>query len=291
MIRPSSASPETGGRGQATTSSLPRDGEMGALPSTPVIQVRGVHKEFVGVRGTVQRVLSGIDLDIHKGEFICLLGPSGCGKSTLLNLVAGFDMPSAGTILAYGQRVTGPSRERVVVFQDAGAALFPWRTVRENVDYALRFRGVEPASARKAQIDGLLAKTHLASEGDKYPHRLSGGGKQRAQIARALATNAEILLMDEPLASLDALTKLTLQREIAALAAETGKTILYVTHDIVESAILSDRIVVLSQGPGSTIREALPNDLSRPRTIGDDGVSRLVRRLERIVLGGEADPG
>ena len=209
-----------------------------------------------------------------------MLGPTGCGKSTLLNLIAGFDRPTSGQIFAAGQEVTGPSRDRMVVFQDAGSALFGWRTALENVEYALKRRGINHAAKRKALCRELLALVHLANDGHKFPHQLSGGGKQRAQISRALAADPEILLMDEPLAALDALTKLALQREIVALVAKTQKTILYVTHDIYECALISDRVIILSKGPRSVIKHDLANLLPKPRTLADPAVAEFVANLK-----------
>lgn len=258
-------------------------------PDTVSISVTNVSKSFAGAGDSVQRVLDNITLRVNKAEFVCILGPTGCGKSTLMNLIAGFDTPDAGSIVVSGRSVTGPGRDRAVVFQDANAALFGWLTVRQNIAYALRLRGV-PADQRVASIDELLRMVNLAADGDKFPHRLSGGGRQRAQIARALATNSEIILMDEPLASVDALTKLILQREIAALAGATHKTVVYITHDILESALLSDRVVILTHGPGATIRADLRNTASRPRSLGDGPVTAFVKSLEAIVLDGRTAP-
>jgi NitT/TauT family transport system ATP-binding protein len=246
--------------------------------------VNNVSKSFAGAGDSFQKVLDDVTLRVNKAEFVCILGPTGCGKSTLLNLIAGFDTPDTGSIIVSGHPVAGPGRDRAVVFQDANAALFGWLTVRQNISYALRLRGV-PADQRDGEIGELLRMVNLTVDGDKYPHRLSGGGRQRAQIARALATNSEIILMDEPLASVDALTKLILQREIAALAATTHKTVVYITHDILEGALLSDRVVILTHGPGATIRADLRNTAPRPRSLGDVAVTDFVKSLEAIVLG------
>lgn len=254
----------------------------------PAIQLIEVRKDFATPNGTVQNVVNGISLDVQDGELVCLLGPTGCGKSTILNLVAGFETPTAGRITVYGNLVTGPSRDRVVVFQDAGSALFGWRTISENVEYPLRLRGVQPARTRLAMCRDLLALVHLDADGHKFPHQLSGGGKQRAQIARALAADPKILLMDEPLAALDALTKMGLQREVVGLVTKTRKTILYVTHDIIESALISDRVIVLSRGPSSVIRYNLPNPIPHPRSPGDEAVGKFIRMLEEIVLTSDA---
>ncbi|HEV2016834.1 MAG TPA: ABC transporter ATP-binding protein [Gemmatimonadaceae bacterium] len=248
-----------------------------------LIRLTGVRKEFTVPRAMTQRVLGGVDFDVHEGEFVCVLGPSGCGKTTLLNMIAGFEHPSSGSVVVAGQPVRGPSPERVVVFQDAASALFGWQTVAENVDYALRLRSIKGAR-QVEQREHLLRLVHLGGEGNKYPHQLSGGGKQRAQIARALAADPRILLMDEPLAALDAFTKSALQQEIVSLVTATRKTTVYITHDVIESALIADRIIVMSVGPDSVICQDIANPIPRPRGLGDEAVSRLAAELETIVL-------
>jgi len=269
---------------QAGMSGPAPEGGKEAATAPAAIAVTRVSKQFVTPDGSVQEVLHDISCELAAGHLTCLLGPTGCGKSTLLNLIAGFEPPTSGHITANGREVTGPSRERMVVFQDAGSALFGWRTVAENIEYPLKRRGIGPAAVRRATCDELLALVHLEHDGHKFPHQLSGGGKQRAQIARALAADPGILLMDEPLAALDALTKLALQREIVALVAKTRKTILYVTHDIYESALISDRVLILSKGPRSVIRHDLPNPLPKPRTLADPAVAAFVGELEQRVV-------
>jgi NitT/TauT family transport system ATP-binding protein len=261
----------------------------GATPALAAIEVSNVSKQFVTQDGSIQEVLHDISCELVEGHLTCLLGPTGCGKSTLLNLIAGFEPPTSGRITAHGRPVTGPSRERMVVFQDAGSALFAWRTALENVEYPLKRRGIGPTAKRRAMCNQLLALVHLENDGHKFPHQLSGGGKQRAQIARALAADPGILLMDEPLAALDALTKLALQREIVALVAKTQKTILYVTHDIYESALISDRVIILSKGPRSVIRHDLMNPLPKPRTLADPAVAAFVGELEKRVVTRDVD--
>ncbi len=262
-----------------------RDGGRATMAAPPAISIVGVYREFVTPNGSVQKVLHNITCEFEEARLTCLLGPTGCGKSTLLNLIAGFDRPTAGSVTALGKQVTGPSRERVVLFQDAGSALFGWQTVLENIEYPLKRRGIGPATARRHMSQDLLALVHLDTDGHKFPHQLSGGGKQRAQIARALAADPDILLMDEPLAALDALTKLVLQREIAGLVSKTQKTIVYVTHDIFESALISDRVLILSNGPSAVIRHDLTNSLPKPRDLTDPNVAAFVRDLEERVLG------
>ena len=214
-----------------------------ALRSSPVMQetsaqisIRGVSKTFSG-RGAQEGVkaLADVSLDIYPGEFVVLLGPSGCGKSTLLNLVAGFARPSSGSILHDGAEVAGPDRRRTVVFQEY--ALFPWKTVQENVEFGLKAQGVS-REERRATARHLLSVVHLSGFEDRYPHEISGGMKQRAAIARAIAPNPELLLMDEPFGALDAQTRVLLQEEVARISAETGKTIVFVTHSIDEAVFL-----------------------------------------------------
>jgi NitT/TauT family transport system ATP-binding protein len=262
------------------------DMQITAPPSIapPAISIEGVYRDFITHSGSIQRVLQNITCDLQEACLTCLLGPTGCGKSTLLNLIAGFDHPTAGLITAFGKKVTSPSRERVVLFQDAGSALFGWRTVMQNVEYPLKLRGIGPSAVRSELCRDFLKLVHLDNDGHKFPHQLSGGGKQRAQIARALAADPEILLMDEPLAALDALTKLVLQREIGALVSKTRKTIVYVTHDIFESALISDRVLILSNGPSATIRHDLTNSLPKPRDLADPAVAAFVHELEKRVL-------
>ena len=226
------------------------------------ISIRGVSKTFSG-RGAQEGVtaLADVSLDIYPGEFVVLLGPSGCGKSTLLNLVAGFARPSSGSILHEGTEVAGPDRRRTVVFQEY--ALFPWKTVQENVEFGLKAQGVSRAE-RRATARHLLSMVHLSGFEDRYPHEISGGMKQRAAIARAIAPNPELLLMDEPFGALDAQTRVLLQEEVARISAETRKTIVFVTHSIDEAVFLGDRIVVMSSRPGR-VRETHAVPLARPR--------------------------
>jgi NitT/TauT family transport system ATP-binding protein len=229
----------------------------------PQLRVDAVVKRFP-VRGENRSilVLDRVSLDIEAGEFVVLLGPSGCGKSTLLNLVAGFLPPNEGQVLHEGTPVRGPDRRRTVVFQDY--ALFPWMTLQANVEFGLKAQGMEPEP--RAEI----ARRHLAMvklggfEG-RYPHEISGGMKQRAAIARALAPNPDILLMDEPFGALDAQTRVLLQEEVARISAETKKTVIFVTHSIEEAVFLGDRIVVMSAHPGR-IRAVYDVPLQRPRT-------------------------
>lgn len=226
------------------------------------ICIRGVSKVFPG-RGTQGAVtaLSEVNLDVRSGEFLVLLGPSGCGKSTLLNLIAGFSRPSSGTIQHDHTEVKRPDHRRTVVFQEY--ALFPWKTVQENVEFGLKAQGIAKKE-RAIEARRLLGIVRLSGFEHCFPHEISGGMKQRAAIARAIAPNPEVLLMDEPFGALDAQTRVLLQEEVARISAETKKTIIFVTHSIDEAVFLGDRIVVMSSRPGR-VREIHNVNLPRPR--------------------------
>jgi len=238
-----------------------------------VIAIRGVTKRFGDIVA-----LDGIDLDVARGELVCLLGPSGCGKSTLLNAVAGFVSPTAGEIVAEGKRVTEPGPERGMVFQEY--ALFPWMTVRANVAFGLEMRG---ASGIDAKVGALLAKLRLSEFAERFPRDLSGGMRQRVAIARVLALDSPILLMDEPFGALDALTRRNLQDELLRIWTELGKTILFVTHSIDESIHLADRIVVMTYRPGR-VKAIVPVTIARPRDSASPEFNELKRALSAMVM-------
>ncbi|MGA8954839.1 MAG: ABC transporter ATP-binding protein, partial [Pseudolabrys sp.] len=216
-----------------------------------MLRVSNVRKVFESAHGTYI-ALDGVSLTISDGEFLCLLGPSGCGKSTLLNILAGFEPATAGTVTSDGALVTGAGRERVMFFQDAGSALLPWLTVEENVRFGLRVRKV-PKTEWQPIIDKNLRMTGLDTHRAKFPSELSGGMRQRLQIARALAVEPEVLLMDEPFGALDALTRRHMHSVLLDIWQRTRKTIVFVTHDIAEAISLGDRIGVMSFGPQSVI--------------------------------------
>ncbi|GHT80310.1 ABC transporter ATP-binding protein [Betaproteobacteria bacterium] len=227
------------------------------------LDISNVSKIYPGRRGEDGiHALQDVSLKINKGEFISLLGPSGCGKSTLLSIVAGFQTVSDGFILQNDRELVGPSSTRTVVFQNY--ALFGWMTIQKNVEFGLKAKGV-PATARARRARELLASVRLSGFEDKYPHEISGGMKQRAAIARALAPDPEILLMDEPFGALDAQTRVLLQEEIARISTEAGKTVLFVTHGIDEAVFLADRVIVMSPRPGR-VRQEVVVPLPRPRT-------------------------
>jgi NitT/TauT family transport system ATP-binding protein len=238
----------------------------------PALQIRGVRKEFRGFLA-----LDRIDLTIGRGEFVCLLGPSGCGKSTLLNAIAGFALPSEGEIVAFGKKVQRPEPERAMVFQEY--ALFPWMTVRDNVAFGLQIRGDPQA---RAKADALLDKLALRGFGDRFPKDLSGGMRQRVALARCLALDAPMLLMDEPFGALDALTRRSMQDELLRIWTELQQTIVFVTHGIEESLILADRVVVMTYRPG-TVKKIVPVTLARPRDETTPEFSTALRAITQLV--------
>jgi NitT/TauT family transport system ATP-binding protein len=245
-----------------------------AEASIPIIELKGVGKEFE-LQGETIKALRGADLSVRKGEFICLIGASGCGKSTLLRIVAGFEAPSHGEALMWGKPIEGPDPSRGMVFQDYG--LFPWLSVRANVGFGPRSRG-RPAAEVKDTVEHYVDLVGLARFADAYPHQLSGGMKQRVAIARVLANDAEVVLMDEPFGALDAMTRERLQDELLELWRRTGLTVLFVTHAIEEAIFLADRVVVMSPGPGRIDTE-FRVDLHRPRDIASPEFNDLRRLL------------
>ncbi|WP_285787529.1 ABC transporter ATP-binding protein [Micromonospora sp. NBRC 101691] len=255
-------------RPEAPTRPVPDTGRAAGTP----VSIRDVDIRF----GSFTAV-RGASLDIAAGEFVCLLGPSGCGKSTLLNAVAGFVTPAGGEVTCAGTRVTGPDVSRGVVFQSA-EALFPWLTVRQNVAFGPRMRGVPPAR-RDATVDRYLAMVGLSQAADRFPEQLSGGMRQRAQLARVLANDPSVVLMDEPFGALDAQTRLVMQVELDRIWRETGATIVFVTHDIGEAILLGDRIVTMTAGPAARIKNVYPCDLPRPRDLTDPASAALFRDL------------
>jgi NitT/TauT family transport system ATP-binding protein len=242
-----------------------------------MLELLGVGKAF----DEGPAVLADISLGLKPGEFCCVLGPSGCGKSTLLHLIAGFEAPSEGVIRFQGAPVRTPGRERGVVFQEANAALFPWLTAEQNVEFGLRIQGV-PSSARRQTVDRYLRLVGLEAHRHKYPRQLSGGMQQRLQIARVLALEPRALLMDEPFASLDAHTRARMHGELLRIWQVTQTTVLFVTHDIGEAVTLADRIAVLSAGPEARIRQVVPVDLPRPRDPTVPGFSRVYGEVRAL---------
>src|SRR6188768_3030104 len=227
----------------------------------PHIEIRDVSLVYDTPAGQVTGVQSA-SFNIEQSEFLCIVGPSGCGKSTLLNIIAGFLSPTGGEITIAGKAVNGYGQDRGVVFQDF-AQLFPWRTALGNVAFGLEMKGVGKAE-REDIAQKQLALVKLEKFANSYPHHLSGGMQQRVAIARALAYNPAVLLMDEPFAALDALTRDDMQRLLADVWRETRKTVIYVTHNVAEAVYLADRVVVMSSHPG-TVKTEIKINLPRPR--------------------------
>jgi NitT/TauT family transport system ATP-binding protein len=219
--------------------------------------------------------LDRVDLKVKPGEFLCIVGPSGCGKSTLLHLIAGLQSPTSGTVLVDDKPVDGPGTDRILIFQDLG--LFPWLRVGENVEFGMKMKGLSKAE-RAERTEHYLRLVHLAQFKDSYIHQLSGGMRQRVALARALASEPDVLLMDEPFAALDAQTRDLLHDELERIWAETGRTIIFVTHNVREAVRLGERVVLLTFRPGRIKREFVV-DLPRPRHIEDVVVAQTSREI------------
>jgi NitT/TauT family transport system ATP-binding protein/sulfonate transport system ATP-binding protein len=247
---------------------------MDETPRRDFLAVREVAKLFQ-IGDELVAALSGVSLVIDKGEFVCLIGASGCGKSTLLRIIAGFEQPSSGQVEIYGHPVTGAGSDRGMVFQDF--ALFPWLTVRENIAFGPRQKGLSTARVREI-ADEYLNMVGLAPFADRFPAQLSGGMKQRVAIARVLANEANILLMDEPFGALDALTREQLQDELLQIWARTGVTVIFVTHSVEEATLMADRVVVMTAGPGR-IEADIPITLERPRDVSSPDFNEVRRSL------------
>jgi NitT/TauT family transport system ATP-binding protein len=241
------------------------------LPTSDhVLQITDVSKTFIS-KGRIVEALRPVNLEVAAGEFVCFLGPSGCGKSTLLSIIAGLQEPTTGQVWANGKQVKGPGTDRILLFQEA--ALFPWLDVQQNIEFGLRQAGVK-ARERHAIARKFIETVHLKGFERSYVHQLSGGMRQRAAIARALAINPAILLMDEPFGALDAFTRDRLHAELESIWAETQKTILFVTHNVREAVALGDRVIVFAPRPGRIVRE-FRIDLPRPRSLEDHNLVDL----------------
>ncbi len=246
----------------------------------PFLAIRDVSKVFEAGGDRIE-ALHHVDVTIAKGEFVCLIGASGCGKSTLLRIIAGFEPPTSGQVLVHGQPIKAPGSDRGMVFQDY--ALFPWMTARENIAFGPRQKGL--GNDRIRAITGeYLEMIGLTRFADRFPYQLSGGMKQRVAIARVLANDASILLMDEPFGALDALTREQLQAELLQIWARTHVTVIFVTHSVEEATLLGDRVVVMTAGPGR-VEGDIPVPLVRPRDVSapdfNDVRRGLTRRLKR----------
>jgi len=257
------------------------------------LSVQGVNKSF-RVRGrngaddNVLHILGGVSFDVREGEIVSLIGESGCGKTTLLRTVQGLLKMDAGAIRVDGQTVTKPGRDRGLVFQQPN--LLPWRTARQNVEFGMELMGLDKAQ-RRARADELLHLVGLGHAADQFPHQLSGGMQQRIGLARALAIDPKILLMDEPFSALDAQTREVLQAELLRIHAETGKTTLFVTHDLDEAIYLSDRIVVLAARPGR-VKKIIDVPFAHPRPVlpelrGDATFQEIRAEIWELIRGSE----
>jgi NitT/TauT family transport system ATP-binding protein len=248
-------------------------------PENAKLSLSGVSKSFHTARGQVQALIDAT-LSVGEGEFVCLVGPSGCGKSTLLSLVAGLEFPDEGEVVADGKKVEGPGRDRMVMFQEP--ALFPWLDVTDNVLFGLKLKPNLDAAARRDTAAFYLEMVGLSDFARSFVHELSGGMKQRVALARALAPNPRVLLMDEPFAALDALTREQLYGDLQRIWQQRRKTILFVTHNVREAVCLGDRVVVFSPRPGR-IREQFEIDLPRPRDLNSVELAKKAGEVTRAL--------
>jgi len=244
-------------------------------PQIPKLALRDVCLSYATNSHNRLIALRNINLQVQAGEFLCIVGPSGCGKSTLLHLIAGLHQQSSGDVLVDNTPVQGPGTDRILIFQELG--LFPWLTVAQNVEFGMRMKGITKAQ-REAQVRDYLRLVHLHQFKDSYIHQLSGGMRQRVALARALATEPDVLLMDEPFAALDAQTRDLLHDELERIWTETRRTIVFVTHNVREAVRLGDRVILLTFRPGQVKRE-YRIDLERPRHLEDVNVAGSAREI------------
>jgi NitT/TauT family transport system ATP-binding protein len=264
---------------------------LSAVPSPrterPKLSMRGVGKTFASIRGEAVTALEDVTFDVFPGEFVCLLGPSGCGKSTILNILAGLERPSSGDALMDGAPIAPPGPDRAMLFQEP--ALFPWLSVIGNVEFALKLLGV-PGDERQDRAARWLETVHLTRFAHAQPHELSGGMRQRAALARALACEPQVLLADEPFGSLDAQTREILQNEVQRVFVESSKTFVFVTHNVREAVILADRVLLMSAPPGTLLEEHRIH-APRPRHLEDvllakvvfDIHEHLIKEVDKVV--------
>ena len=251
------------------------------VENRPKLIIKGVSKRFKSKRADVQ-ALDNVSLDVAEGEFVCLIGPSGCGKSTLLDITAGLTMPDIGEVLADGQLVEGPGRQRLVMFQES--ALFPWLDAFGNVMFGLKLRPDLKRRERREIADHYLQLVGLEKFKHAHVHELSGGMKQRVALARALAPDPQVLLMDEPFGALDALTRDQLYDDLQRIWSESHKTVIFVTHNVREAVCLGDRVVLMSSRPGR-IAKVFDIPLPRPRDINSPELSSYASRIATALKG------
>jgi len=246
-----------------------------ANSATPKVRLEDVSLHYKGETGAGVLALDRINLEVQAGEFLCIVGPSGCGKSTLLHLIASLQHPTSGAIAIDDEYVSAPGTDRILMFQDHG--LFPWLTVGQNVEFGLKMKGLSKAE-REEKVRHYLRLVHLVQFKDSRPHQLSGGMRQRVALARALATEPDVLLMDEPFAALDAQTRDMLHDELEKIWAETGCTVIFVTHNVREAVRLADRVALMTFRPGRVKQEFSVN-LPRPRHLEEVEVARTAREI------------
>jgi NitT/TauT family transport system ATP-binding protein len=251
-----------------------------AVYTGPLIRIKDMSLSYQhDKREAHVNVLEGVNLEIEEGEFHILLGPSGCGKSTLLNVIVGYLKNSGGEVTVYGKRIERPGRDRGMVFQNADSAIFPWLTVRENVEFGLRMRGIK-RKERRETASRYIGLVGLKGHENKFPHELSGGMKQRTQIARLLANDSDILVMDEPFGALDAQTRRIMQGELARTWRETRNTIVFVTHDIQEAILLGQKIHIMSRSPEAKIYKTYDIDMPYPRRESELRFQEIFSRIQ-----------
>ena len=241
----------------------------------PKVRLEDVSLHYQPDTGSGLLALDHINLQVQPGEFLCIVGPSGCGKSTLLHLIAALQKPTSGTIAIDDKQVSTPGTDRILIFQEHG--LFPWLTVAQNVEFGMKMKGLSKAE-RKDKVRHYLRLVHLLQFKDSRPHELSGGMRQRVSLARALATEPDVLLMDEPFAALDAQTRDMLHDELEKIWAETGCTVIFVTHNVREAVRLGDRVALMSFRPGR-VKQEFVVDLPRPRHLEEVDVARTAREI------------
>ncbi len=251
----------------------------GPLNGRPLLHIDALYKEY---DNPATLVLDKIGFDLFAEDFLCILGPSGCGKSTLIRCIAGFERYE-GTIEIDGKGVTGPGFDRIMVFQEFNQ-LFPWKTVIKNIMYALKINGIKDREEARGRAELYLEKVGLIDYRDYYPHQLSGGMKQRVAIARAMALKPRIVLMDEPFAALDAMSRNQMQDELLRIKEGEGMTVLFITHNIQEAISLGNRIMVM--GRKGNIRESMDNPLKKPITPASEGYSEMWRHLNQMLRDG-----
>jgi NitT/TauT family transport system ATP-binding protein len=274
-LRPcSSISKSVAVRGVAEWPYAPAPPREALGEAIPKVWLRNITLRYKA-KGTELLALDNINLKVKPGEFLCIVGPSGCGKSTLLHLIAGLQQPTSGTVLIDNNPIDGPGTDRILIFQELG--LFPWLTVAENVEFGMKMKAI-PKSKRKQETQDYLRLVQLSQFSGSYIHQLSGGMRQRVALARALATEPDVLLMDEPFAALDAQTRDLLHDELERIWAETSRTIIFVTHNVREAARLGDRVALFTFRPGRIKQEFLV-ELPRPRQIEDVSVTQCAKSI------------